>query len=139
MSIKPFFASHHERALVFGDGGAAQAIKYVLKNLGVSVLSVVRNSTNEANQITYDQLEAPGIEHFKLLINTTPVGTFPNINDCINIPYSGISKKHLCFDLVYNPDKTEFLKRCEAQGAKTINGLNMLKLQAEKSWEIWHS
>ncbi|MFT6845978.1 MAG: shikimate dehydrogenase, partial [Flavobacteriales bacterium] len=143
MSIKPFFESHHERALIFGYGGAAKAIHYVLKQLGVSCVFVVRdlNKINDApaNMISYDDLGAEGIKHFKLLVNTTPVGTYPNIDDCLPIPFEGISEKHLCYDLIYNPEKTMFLKNAAARGAKTINGLNMLKLQAEKSWTIWNA
>lgn len=140
MSIKPFFESHHERALIFGNGGAAKAIHHVLKKLGVSVMFVVRNLSQDTlpnNTVTYQDLGPEGIQNFKLLINTTPVGTYPNINECLPIPYDGITPQHLCYDLIYNPEKTLFLTNCESQGAKTINGLNMLKLQAEKSWEIW--
>lgn len=141
MSIKPFFASHHDRALIFGDGGASKAINHVLQHLGVTTLFVVRDKHkkhNIVNCVDYNELGAEGIANFKLLINTTPVGMFPNVADFLPIPYEGITNEHLVYDVIYNPEKTAFLKNAENHGAKTINGLNMLKLQAEKSWEIWN-
>lgn len=138
-SIKPFLASHHERALIFGNGGAAKAVKHVLNQLGITFLSVVRQLTeNTDNQVTYTALTQEGIRQFPLLINTTPVGTYPNDNEVLPIPLEGIGNMHLCYDLIYNPPKTQFLAQAELRGAKTINGLSMLKLQAEKSWEIWN-
>jgi len=141
MSIKPFFASHHDRALIFGNGGAAKAINFVLQNLGVSTMFVVRDKAlvnDLPNVVQYDELGAEGIANFKLLINTTPVGMYPNVDAQLPIPYQGITADHLAYDVIYNPEHTSFLKHSEAYGAKIINGLNMLKLQAEKSWEIWN-
>jgi shikimate dehydrogenase len=142
MSIKPFFASHHDRALIFGSGGASKAINYVLQNLGVSTMFVVRDRglvSNLPNVVQYDELGAEGIANFKLLVNATPIGMYPNVDVQLPIPYEGITADHLLYDVIYNPTHTSFLKQGEKFGAKTINGLNMLKLQAEKSWEIWNN
>lgn len=141
MSIKPFFASHHDRALIFGNGGASKAINHVLQRLGVTTLFVIRNKHTKntvANSVDYNELGAAGIANFKLLVNTTPVGMFPNQHEILPIPYEGITTQHLVYDVIYNPERTPFLESAERKGAKTINGLNMLKLQAEKSWEIWN-
>lgn len=135
-SLKPLLKHNHNKALVFGDGGAARAVKYVLTKLGIDFKIVVRKATEGA--ILYSDLNAELIKSHLLLINTTPLGMEPNISTCPDIDYSNISNQHLAYDLVYNPLETEFMKRAGANGAVTKNGLDMLYLQAEKAWEIWN-
>lgn len=146
-SIKPFLEIQHERALILGTGGASKAVAYVLKEIGINTYFVSREKSQKAevksqkagnNIFTYDELNENVINAFKLIVNTSPVGTFPNINDAPAIPYNFISASHLLYDLVYNPPETEFLKRGKAQGASTVNGLSMLQQQAEEAWSIWN-
>lgn len=134
-SLKPLLKPHHTSALIFGDGGAAKAVKYVLEQLGISYIVVVRKPVPGC--LTYEQLDAGILENSTVLINTTPLGTYPNVTDAPAIPYEFISGQHLAYDLVYNPEETQFLKLAKAQGAQTKNGLEMLKLQAERAWAIW--
>jgi len=137
-SIKPFLNNQHERALILGTGGASKAIKHVLNTLNIDYLSVSR-TPSQPDEIAYHDVNDYVIKHHQIIINTTPLGTFPNIEEHPNIPYSEISSKHLMYDLVYNPEMTIFLRKGKEMGALTMNGLQMLKLQAEKSWEIWNS
>lgn len=136
-SLKPLLKKHHQKALILGTGGASRAVAYVLEKLGIDYQLVSRK--NSRKQLTYKKLSADIINEHLLIINTTPVGTSPNIEECPEIPYEFMGAKHLLYDLVYNPAETEFLKRGKAQGAAIKNGLEMLHLQAEKSWEIWNS
>ena len=122
-------------ALVFGSGGASKAICYVLKKLLIPYLVVSRNEI--LNGITYADLSRKIIEAHPLLINTTPVGTYPDVEACLPITYKWINPEHYVFDLVYNPDKTKFLMFCEAEGAKIKNGYEMLEIQAEESYKIY--
>lgn len=140
-SIKPFLETQHEKALILGTGGASKAVAYVLKSIGIEVYFVSRAKKNNAinkNTFTYEELNENVINAFKLIVNTSPVGTFPNINDAPDIPYNFISTSHLLYDLVYNPSETEFLKRGKKQGAAILNGLPMLQQQAEEGWKIWN-
>lgn len=137
MSLKPLLKDFHERALILGDGGAAKAVKCVLENLGISYKSVTRKP-HEGN-ILFEDLTARIIHQYKLIINTTPVGMSPNVDECPPIPYEAITNQHLLYDLIYNPEETLFLKKGAEQGAVIKNGYEMLVLQAEKSWEIWTS
>ncbi len=123
------------QALVLGTGGAAKAIKYVLAKLGIGFKSVSRS--RKKGDLTYGDLDEELLSTHQLIINTTPLGTAPNIDTAPNLPYEYIGAKHYCYDLVYNPKRTLFLSRASTQGAKTKNGLEMLHLQAEKSWAIW--
>lgn len=136
-SLKPYLKPHHTRALILGDGGAAKAVKYVLDQLNIAYLSVVRTAVPGA--ITYEEISEELISTHHVIINTTPLGTFPNIETAPALPYQLISAQHLAYDLVYNPEETEFLKKAKAQGAAIRNGLEMLHLQAERSWFIWNS
>jgi shikimate dehydrogenase len=136
-SIKPFLASYHERALILGTGGASAAVAYVLKQLGIQVFFVSRSNLDIENGFTYEQLSSEMMAHFKLIVNTTPLGTYPDVDSFPPLPYKGISSEHLLYDLVYNPSETSFMKKGKSQGAVAINGMNMLKLQAERAWEIW--
>lgn len=124
-------------ALILGTGGASKAIAYVLKKQGFQFQFVSRTLSEKT--ITYQELSEKTFKNHFLIINCTPLGTFPNIKDCPPIPYKSITQKHLLFDLIYNPAITTFLKKGISQGAQTTNGLSMLVLQAEKSWEIWNT
>lgn len=136
-SLLPFLKAHHTKALVFGDGGAAKAVKYVLNKLGISFLVVTR--TPAEGTILYDAVDEQLLEEYTVLINTTPLGMSPNVEHCPPIPYGSITEKHLAYDLVYNPELTKFLELSAASGAAIKNGLEMLYLQAERSWYIWNS
>jgi len=136
MSLKPMLQSHHTNALILGTGGASKAVEYVLKKLGISFQYVSRNKSDHT--ISYEQLDEFIIHNSKLIINCTPIGMYPNVDVAPNIPYNAISEKHLLYDLVYNPEETLFLKKGKEKGAQTKNGLEMLYLQAERSWEIWN-
>lgn len=142
-SIKPFLESQHERALILGTGGASKAVEFVLKEIGIDCYFVTREKSNQPtttnNQFTYDEVNENMLNAFKLIINATPLGMFPNVDTCPNIPYQFISPTHLLYDLVYNPAETEFLKRGKAKGAATVNGYSMLQHQAEEAWRIWNT
>ena len=137
MSLKPFLKDHHDQALVLGDGGAAKAVKCVLESLGINFKVVTRKAI-EGN-LQFSELKPHHIKHHTLIVNTTPVGMYPNVDECPPIPYEAITDDHLLYDLIYNPEKTLFLKKGEERGAAIKNGYEMLILQAEKGWEIWTS
>ena len=136
-SLKPLLKKHHQKALILGNGGAARAVAYVLNKLNISYKLVSRRAIGK--QLKYKQITSEVMKDRLLIINTTPLGTAPNIEECPDIPYELLTSKHLLYDLVYNPAETEFLKRGKEQGSGIKNGLEMLELQAEKSWEIWNS
>lgn len=136
-SLKPLLDERHKKALIFGDGGAAKAVKYVLEQLQIPYLSVVRNPA--PNAILYDEVNEELLKAHQVLINTTPLGMSPNYDTFPPIPYEFLGPEHLGYDLVYNPEETEFLKKIKAQGGKIKNGLEMLYLQAERSWYIWNT
>jgi len=135
-SLLPCLSRHQKSALIFGTGGSSLAIKFVLRGLGIPYNVVSRSPGVE---FTYGDLDADIISEHKLLINTTPLGMKHRMNESVDIPYAGIGNEHLCYDLIYSPEKTKFLSIAEEQGSKIKNGLEMLKIQAEKSWEIWNS
>ena len=134
-SLKPLLRPEHRRALVLGNGGAAKAVMYALNQLKIGYSLVSRSATE--GQYSYDQLTAEVIADHLLIINTTPLGTYPDVEGCPAIPYAHVGNKHLLYDLVYNPEETEFLRRGKANGATIKNGLEMLESQAERNWEIW--
>jgi shikimate dehydrogenase len=134
-SLKPLLKSNHYKALILGNGGAAKAVKYVLRQLGIEVFTVSRSGTTD---FTYKDLNKYTIENIPLIINTTPLGMYPHIDLYPQIPFEFIGEKHLCYDLIYNPQETLFLQKAKARGALISNGYNMLILQAEKAWEIWN-
>ncbi|MBL4709553.1 MAG: shikimate dehydrogenase [Flavobacteriales bacterium] len=136
-SIKPFLDPNHSRALIFGTGGASKAIAFVLEELLIPYYFVSRNGAGE-KIITYSDLDKSSIASFRFLINSTPVGTFPDVNTILPIDLDGIGDKHLVYDLVYNPEQSLLLKEAKKRGAITVNGLSMLKIQAEASWKIWN-
>jgi shikimate dehydrogenase len=135
MSLKPLLSDRHDTALVLGDGGAAQAVKCVLENFGIAY-KVVTRKPHEGN-ILFKDLQPHHIKDNLLIINTTPLGMTPHTDEYPPIPYEEITDDHLLYDLIYNPEKTIFLQKGEERGAMIKNGLEMLILQAEKSWEIW--
>jgi len=135
-SLKPLLASSHQKALIFGNGGAAKAVKYVLQKLGIPFMVVTR--TNTADSIGYEDVTAEILQEYTILINTTPLGMAPNVNTFPAIPYQFLDHRHLCYDLVYNPEETQFLQLSKGRGAVTKNGMEMLELQAERSWTIWN-
>ncbi|MCT4601584.1 MAG: shikimate dehydrogenase [Marinifilum sp.] len=135
-SLKEFIGEKQPKALILGTGGASKAVAGALKNLGIEYRFVSRSA--QPNQFTYELLTKEIIHHFKLIVNCSPLGTFPKEDACPCIPYKYLTKKHFLYDLVYNPAETLFMKKGAEQGAKTHNGLKMLHLQAEKNWEIWN-
>jgi len=135
--IKPFFKAHHERAIVLGTGGASKAIAFVLEELGCSPIYISRYP-NAENQFAYEEINKNMIEACPLIVNTTPIGMFPNENDEIDFPTQFLTEKNLVIDLIYNPKETIFLKKSKAKKAWTSNGLTMLHQQAERSWLIWN-
>ncbi|MFL0353788.1 shikimate dehydrogenase family protein [Xanthomarina sp. GH4-25] len=137
-SLKPFLKPHHKNALILGTGGASKAIAYALNKMNISSTFVSRNPSNKTT-LTYTSLTDKQIKNNQIIINCTPLGTYPNIDVCPEIPYQAINHKHILFDLIYNPLETKFLALGRANNAITINGLNMLKLQADKAWQIWNS
>ena len=137
MSLKPLLKSHHKKALILGNGGAARAVKYVLEKLKIDYKFVSRRPVK--GMYNYKDLNKKTMQDYQIIINTTPLGTFPDINECPDIPYQYIGEKHLLYDLIYNPEESLFLSKGKENGARIKNGAEMLQLQADKSWEIWNS
>lgn len=136
-SISPLIKPHMKKALILGTGGAAKAVCYGLKKLGIESQFVSRKKTE--NTITYPEINKDIIDEHHIIVNTTPLGMYPNVDDCPDIPYELLTEKHLCYDLLYNPDETLFMKNSKGYGATVKNGLEMLLLQAFVSYEIWNS
>lgn len=137
-SISPLLTPLHQHALVLGNGGATSAIVFALKQLGISY-DVVSRKLHKGSTLTYNELNEAVLKKAKLIINTTPLGMYPNVDTCPNIPYQFIADEHLLYDLTYNPVKTLFLQKGEERGAAIKNGEEMLMLQAEENWRIWNS
>lgn len=135
-TLKPLWHLTKQKALILGTGGASKAVQYVLKTQKISYHLVSRNS--EKGDFIYETLTPEIINEHALIINTTPVGTFPNVEETPLIPYEAITPEHILFDLIYNPEETCFLRNGKHHGAQTINGLPMLHTQAEASWDIWN-
>ena len=136
-SLEPLLQKHHKKALILGTGGASKAIASVLDKLAIEYEFVSRNVSE--NSLLYSILTQQIIEEHTVIVNCTPLGTHPNTEEAPNIPYKFITDKHVLFDLIYNPSETKFLQEGKRRGAIIKNGLEMLELQAEKSWEIWNS
>ncbi|HMC99201.1 MAG TPA: hypothetical protein VKH37_03580 [Ferruginibacter sp.] len=136
-SLVPLLKPHHKKALILGHGGAAQAIQFVLRKLKIACSMVSRHLYADS-QFTYADLDKATIDDHLLIINTTPLGTFPDVTSFPTIPYQFLTHQHLLYDLVYNPEKTEFLRKGEEHKATIRNGYEMLVLQAEESWRIWN-
>lgn len=134
-SIQPLLQSHHKKALILGTGGASKAVFHGLKNLGIEAKFVSR--TARFGMLTYEELNAEIIKEYTVIVNCTPVGMYPKVDACPDIPYEAITSEHLLYDLLYNPNITLFMKKGEVKGAVTKNGLEMLLLQAFAAWEIW--
>ena len=122
-----------KKAIILGNGGAAKAIQYSLNKLGIIHKTISRNS-----KFNYSDFNASMCMEYDIIINTTPLGVYPDINCAPEIPYELLSNKHLLFDLTYNPLETKFLKNGKINNTKIQNGLNMLEIQAEESWKIWN-
>ena len=135
-SIKSLLKPHHQSALVLGTGGAAKAVSYSLRKLGLEVQLVSRRKS--ANTLVYEELTKNDLKTHKVIVNTTPLGMYPNVDTCPDIPYRYLTSQHLCYDLIYNPDETLFLKNSRLAGAQVKNGLEMLLLQAFAAYSIWN-
>lgn len=136
-SLIPLLKKHHKRALILGTGGASKAVAYALKRNDIKYKFVSRNPEGK-KEISYDSLTQEIMEKHTIIINSTPLGTFPDIDKCPNIPYQFINKNHILYDLIYNPAISTFLAKGNEKEAITKNGLQMLELQAEESWRIWN-
>ena len=136
-SLKPLLKPHHTKALILGTGGASKALKYVLKKLGIEFISASIEELKE-NEIRYGDIDEKVISERLLIINATPLGTYPKVAGCPNIPYQFLTSNHLLFDLVYNPEVTRFMSLGLEKGATVKNGYEMLLLQAERSYAIWN-
>lgn len=135
-SIKPLMRPWFERALILGTGASSESVAYVLFKLGIDMLFVSRNPEGE-DQLGWEEVNEYVIKFHPLIINTTPVGQWPETGKYPEIPYEALTEKHLLYDLIYNPEETQFLLKGKAMGAQIHNGLSMLKMQAEQSWKTW--
>ncbi len=136
-SLKPLLKPQHTKALILGTGGASKALKFVLKKLGITFISASIEELKE-NEIRYEDIDEKVISERLLIINATPLGTYPKVEGCPNIPYQFLTNNHLLFDLVYNPEVTKFMLLGLEKGATVKNGYEMLLLQAERSYAIWN-
>jgi shikimate dehydrogenase len=136
-SISPLLGENHKKALILGTGGASKAVYHGLKQLGVEPTFVSRSKKNDC--LTYEEITPEVMNENIVIVNTTPLGMFPNINECPNIPYDLITPNHILYDLLYNPDETLFMNKGKSMGATVKNGLEMLLLQAFAGWNIWQS
>lgn len=136
-SIRPMLTAGRNKALILGTGGAAKAVAHGLRVLGVEPVYVSR--TPRPGVITYADLTSDVMASHKIIVNTTPLGMYPHVDEAPDIPYDCLTPEHLCYDLLYNPDVTMFMKRSRQHGAEVKNGLEMLLLQAFVSWNIWNS
>lgn len=135
-SLSPYFNKEIKNALVLGTGGSSKAVCFVLQKMGIKVILVSRN--RKADSISYSDIDSDLLNQSELIVNTTPLGMYPNIDTFPDIDYGLLGKEHILFDLVYNPEITTFLRKGSEQGCSLISGLKMLKSQAERSWEIWN-
>jgi len=135
-SLQPLLKEHHKKALILGTGGASKGVAFALQELKISYTFVSRDP--KENAIDYDHINAATFDIYHIIINSTPVGTSPNVDLFPLIPYEYFTKKHIAFDLIYNPAETHFLKKAKENGAQIKNGLDMLIYQAEKAWKIWN-
>ena len=137
-SFVPMLKPNHTRALVLGTGGASAAVEYVLRKRNIDYLLVSRTKKDEQNHLTYEEVDDAIINQYSVIINASPVGTYPSIDEAPNLPYHLLTPQHYLFDLVYNPAETMFLKLGKEQGAAIKNGYDMLILQGEENWKIWN-
>ncbi len=134
-SLNPLLTPHHTQALILGTGGSSKAVAYALEQLGIPFKKVSQNKKND--QLAYEELTPEIIAQYKLIINTTPLGMYPSMDESPFIPYDALTEHHLLYDLIYNPEETRFLVQGKQKGAATKNGFEMLQLQAEASWDLW--
>ena len=135
-SLEPLLKEHHKKALILGTGGASKAVAFALHELKIPYTFVSRET--KENAIDYDRINDTTFDNYQIIINSTPVGTSPNVDLFPLIPYKYFTEKHIAFDLIYNPAETQFLKKAKENGAQIKNGLDMLIYQAEKAWKIWN-
>jgi shikimate dehydrogenase len=135
-SLAPLLQPHHKKALILGTGGASKGVAFALEELDILYTFVSREP--KENAIPYHLINATTFDNYQIIINSSPVGTSPNVEASPDIPYQFFTEKHIAFDLIYNPAETQFLKKAKAHGAIIKNGLDMLIFQAEKAWEIWN-
>lgn len=135
-SIRPYLKPHHNKALILGTGGASLAFDYILRKLGIETIYVSR--TPAEGQLSYSDLSETVLNEYPIILNASPVGTFPDVERCPDIPYQYLTSRHLLFDAVYNPAETLFLQKGKAQGTTVLNGEGMLSGQAEAAWKIWN-
>lgn len=135
-SIEPLLEKFHKKALILGTGGASKAVNYALRALGLETVLVSRYERE--GTVSYGQLTAADVQEYNVIVNCTPVGMYPHVDECPPLPYEAMNGHNLLYDLIYNPDETLFLQKGAAQGATTKNGLEMLLLQAFASWEFWN-
>ena len=136
-SLEKLLQPHHTNALVLGTGGGAKAVLYALKELGIAATSVSRS--RQPGGLTYDEIDQSVLQNHLLIVNTTPLGMYPNMDAAPALPYEQLTPRHLLYDLIYNPVMTLFLQKGAAQSARVSNGQEMLELQAEENWRIWNS
>lgn len=136
-SIKPFLKQNHKKALILGTGGASKAMEYALRKMGLEVKLVSRNPTD--NQFSYSDINGDVLTEYTVVVNSTPVGMYPQVDECPDIPYDALTSGHLLFDAVYNPPQTLFLKKGIEKGAVVLSGTEMLTGQAEAAWKIWEA
>lgn len=137
LSLEPELKMHHKAALILGNGGATAAVKYALKDLQIS-FAVAGRRPEPGVDFLYTELDKSLMDKYTIIINTTPLGTYPDVHLSPDIPYEFVGSNHLLYDLVYNPDLTTFMKKGAEKGATVKNGYDMLVIQAEESWKIWN-
>lgn len=137
-SLRPMLEEKHRKALILGTGGASKAVKFFFEKAGIEYLSATTKDVFDKNEISYSDIDVRLMQDSLIIVNATPLGMFPKVETCPEIPYHLITSDHILYDLVYNPEETLFLEKGKAQGAKTKNGLEMLHLQALRAWEIWN-
>lgn len=138
-TLKPLLGKHHNKALILGSGGASKAVGYVLRKLNIDFLIVSRKASFQKNFITYDQISKDIMEQYPLIINTTPMGMFPQIHVRPSLPVEYFNESHLVYDLIYNPENTLLMQEAKRRGATAVNGLQMLYRQADLAWEYWNN
>jgi shikimate dehydrogenase len=136
-SIKPFLTNLHERALILGTGGASKAVAHVFRSIGIDVIYCSRQPEGK-DQFSYDDINEHMVKACKVIVNCTPIGTYPNVEDHIQFPFQYLTANHLVIDLIYNPAKTKFLELAQLNDATILNGESMLKEQALRAWQIWN-
>lgn len=137
-TLQPFLQGNEKFAIVLGNGGASKAVQYALTKLNIDSIIVSRSKPDNKKIIKYDELNKSIIQSAQIIVNTTPIGMWPNLNNYPEIPYQFIQKNTIVYDLIYNPDKTQFLIKSEKFGAKIVNGLTMLQVQADKAWDLYN-